>query len=56
MSNPIDMIYYIQPYMIIGLLPLTIWFEGLVVYESGLLSLITENIGKNILIGMILFR
>lgn len=36
--------------MIIGLLPLTIWFEGLLVYENGL-SVITESIGKNILIG-----
>ena len=50
LKNPIDMIYHIQPWMIVGLLPLTIWFEGLVVYENGL-NVINEHIGKNIVIG-----
>lgn len=44
------MMFYIQPYMVIGILPLTIYFEGLLIYESGF-SVITESIGKNIIIG-----
>lgn len=44
------MMYHIQPWMIVGILPLTIFFEGMTVYEKGL-SVIDENIGKNIIIG-----
>lgn len=43
LSNPIDMIYYIQPWMIASLIPLVIWIEvipllrdGLVIYASNL--------------------
>lgn len=43
LSNPIDMIYFIQPWMIASLIPLVIWIEvipllrdGLVVYASNL--------------------
>ena len=28
LQNPIDMIYHIQPWMILTLLPLSAWFEG----------------------------
>lgn len=28
MKNPIDMIYYMQPWMLVSLLPLAIYFEG----------------------------
>lgn len=43
LSNPIDMVYYIQPWMIASLIPLVLWIEiiplfqdGLVVYASNL--------------------
>ena len=38
MSNPIDMMFYIQPWMLFGLVPLALWFEGIPAYEEGLLG------------------
>ncbi|XP_022249758.1 solute carrier family 35 member C2-like isoform X2 [Limulus polyphemus] len=34
LSNPMDMIYHIQPWMILGLLPLAVAFEGLPIATS----------------------
>lgn len=28
MKNPVDMIYFMQPWMIVSLLPFVIWIEG----------------------------
>ena len=38
LGNPIDMIYYIQPWMIFALLPLSLWLEIIPVFSS-------ENMG-----------
>ena len=29
LKNPIDMMYYMQPWMILSLFPLSLWFEGM---------------------------
>lgn len=42
LHNPIDMIYFMQPWMILPLLPLTIGFEGDVILD--LLNALTERI------------
>lgn len=28
LRNPIDMIYYMQPWMLLPVIPITLWFEG----------------------------
>ncbi|KAK3610411.1 hypothetical protein CHS0354_008701 [Potamilus streckersoni] len=59
LHNPIDMMYHIQPWMIIGLLPLSAIFEGLDLATSGHffafseLHVLMENLGL-VLIGAFL--
>ncbi|XP_043677017.1 solute carrier family 35 member C2 isoform X1 [Vespula pensylvanica] len=34
LQNPIDMIYYMQPWMLLPVIPITLWFEGPEMYNN----------------------
>ena len=34
LHNPLDMMYHIQPWMIVGLLPLSAAFEGIILVDN----------------------
>lgn len=34
LRNPIDMIYYMQPWMLLPVIPITLWFEGSEMYSN----------------------
>ncbi|RWS10884.1 solute carrier-like protein [Dinothrombium tinctorium] len=55
LSNPIDMIYHVQPWMMLGLFPLVIWFEGIpTINKSAFLEKLNENNVLFILLGSML--
>ena len=59
LQNPIDMMYHIQPWMIVGLLPLSSYFEGVAIATTENLfcfsdySILFRNLGL-VLLGAVL--
>lgn len=33
LGNPVDMMYYMQPWMLFAIIPIALWFEGAVMYD-----------------------
>ncbi|XP_064610471.1 solute carrier family 35 member C2-like [Liolophura sinensis] len=54
LSNPLDMIYHVQPWMILGLFPLSVGFEGLHIATSGEVFNYRDNVTLIANLGLLL--
>lgn len=56
MKNPVDMIYFMQPWMIVSLLPFMVWIEGKISFKKNSTLYFCFVLGASVITNCQLFR